>query len=97
METLNSKNSVNFGESGKASQFEFMKSMLESLPAMVNFTEVVTPASAPKKPKTVKPSADGYIYDERSSELHTRALDYSEKNGVDYMSALKLAISDEID
>jgi len=97
METLNSKNSVNFSESGKVSQFEFMKSMLDSLPSMVSFSEVATQASAPKKAKPVRPNAEGYVYDERNSELHSKALSYAEKNNTDYMSALRLVISDEID
>lgn len=96
METLNSKNNVNFSEAGKATQFDFMKSVLTNLPAMVSFSEVATPASAPKKPKTPAPSADGYVYDERNAEIHAKAVDYSEKNGTDYMSALKLVLNDEI-
>lgn len=95
METLNAKNNVNFSEAGKATQFDFMKSMLEKLPAMVSFNEVATPASAPPKPKAPKPSADGYVYDQRNAEIHAKAVSYSESNGVDYMSALKLVLSDE--
>jgi hypothetical protein len=64
---------------------------------MVSFSEVATPASAPpKKAKALTPNADGYVYDERNSEIHSKALDYSEKNGTDYMSALKLVLNDEI-
>jgi hypothetical protein len=96
METLNAKNSVNFSETGKASQFDFMKNVLVNLPAMVSFSEVATPASAPKKPKAPTPNADGYVYDERNAEIHAKAVDYSEKNGTDYMSALKLVLNDEI-
>lgn len=96
METLNAKNNVNFSEAGKATQFDFMKSVLTNLPAMVSFSEVATPASAPKKVKTPVPSADGYVYDERNAEIHAKAVDYSEKNGTDYMSALKLVLNDEI-
>lgn len=94
METLNAKNNVNFSEAGKATQFDFMKSMLESLPAMVSFNEVATPASAPKKPKALTPGADGYVYDQRNADIHAKAVDYAEKNGMDYMSALKLVIDD---
>ena len=96
METLNAKNSVNFSESGKASQFDFMKNVLTNLPAMVSFSEMATPASAPQKPKVQRPNADGYVYDERNAEIHAKAVDYSEKNGTDYMSALKLVLNDEI-
>lgn len=96
METLNSKNNVNFSEAGKATQFDFMRNVLTNLPAMVSFNEVATPASAPKKPKAPTPSADGYVYDERNAEIHAKAVDYSEKNGTDYMSALKLVLNDEI-
>ncbi len=96
METLNAKNSVNFSESGKASQFDFMRNVLTNLPAMVSFSEVATPASAPKKAKTLTPNADGYVYDERNAEIHAKAVDYSEKNGTDYMSALKLVLNDEV-
>lgn len=95
METLNPKNSVNFSETGKVSQFDFMKRVLDNLPSMVSFGEVVTPASAPKAPKAPRPDASGYVYDERNAGIHAKAIDYSEKNGVDYMSALKLVLSDE--
>jgi hypothetical protein len=97
METLNPKNNVNFSEAGKATQFDFMKSMLEKLPAMVTFSEVATPASAPKKPKAPKPNADGYVYDQRSAEVHAKAVEYSEANGTDYMSALKLVLEEDED
>lgn len=94
METLNAKNTVNFSESGKSSQFDFMKGVLANLPSMVSFGEVATPASAPKKPRTPRPNADGYVFDERNAEIHAKAVEFSEANGVDYMSALKLVISD---
>jgi len=97
METLNPKNNVNFSEAGKATQFEFMKGMLEKLPAMVSFSEVATPATAPKKPKAPKPNADGYVYDQRSAEVHAKAVEYSEANGTDYMSALKLVLEEDED
>jgi hypothetical protein len=96
METLNAKNSVNFSESGKTSQFDFMKNMLENLPNMVSFEEVATPASAPpKKKKAPSPSADGYVYDERNAEIYAKALEYSEKNNTDFMSSLKLVIEED--
>jgi len=96
METLNSKNNVNFSEAGKATQFEFMRGMLEKLPAMVSFNEVATPASAPKKAKAPKPNADGYVFDERNAEIHAKAVEYAEANSTDYMSALKLVLNDEV-
>lgn len=97
METLNAKNSVNFSEGGKASQFDFMKGVLNNLPAMVSFSEQATPASAPpKKAKTQAPSADGYVYDERNADVHARAMSYSEEKGVDYMSAVKFVMSEDI-
>lgn len=92
METLNAKNSVNFSETGKASQFDFMKGILENLPAMVSFEEVATPASAPKKAKAPRANADGYMYDERSAELHARAVEYAEQHNTDFLSAVKLVI-----
>ena len=96
METLNAKNSVNFSEGGKASQFDFMKGVLNNLPAMVSFTEQATLASAPtKKAKTHTPSADGYVYDERNAEVHARAMSYSEEKGVDYMSAIKFVMNED--
>jgi len=95
METLNPKNNVNFSEAGKATQFEFMKSMLQSLPAMVNFSEVATPASAPKKAKAPRPSADGYVYDQRNADIHVKAVEYSESGKApDYMSAVKLVLEE---
>ena len=96
METLNAKNNVNFSEAGKATQFDFMKGMLEKLPAMVSFSEVATPASAPKKAKAQRPNADGYVYDERNADIHAKAVEYAEANRTDYMSALKLVLNDEI-
>ena len=94
METLNSKNTVNFSESGKASQFDFFKGVLESLPSMVSFEELATPASEPKKSsKQVAPSADGYVYDPSTADLHAQALEYSEEKGCDYLTAVKDLIS----
>lgn len=95
METLNAKNSVNFSEGGKASQFDFMKGVLNNLPAMVSFSEQATPASAPKKAKAHVPSADGYVYDERNADVHARAMSYSEEKGVDYMSAIKFVMNED--
>jgi hypothetical protein len=95
METLNPKNNVNFSEAGKTTQFEFMKSMLQSLPAMVNFSEVATPGSAPKKAKAPRPSADGYVYDQRNADIHAKAVEYSESGKAsDYMSAVKLVLEE---
>jgi hypothetical protein len=94
METLNSKNSVNFSEAGKASQFDFFKGILGNLPSMVSFEEFATPASAPKAKKQPTPSADGYVYDPNTADLHAQALEYSEQKGVDYTIALKAILSD---
>ena len=94
METLNNKNSVNFSETGKASQFDFFKGVLKNLPSMVSFEEIATPASAPKAPKQLTPSADGYIYDPNTANLHAQALEYSEQKGVEYTIALKAILSD---
>jgi hypothetical protein len=93
METLNNKNSVNFSETGKASQFDFFKGVLGKLPSMVSFEEFATPASAPKSKKQPQPSADGYIYDPATAELHVQALEYAEEKGVDYTIALKAILS----
>jgi len=94
METLNNKNSVNFSESGKTSQFDFFKNVLENLPSMVSFEEFATQASAPAAKKSISPSADGYIYDPSTADLHVQALEYAESKGVDYTIALKAIISD---
>lgn len=94
METLNNKNSVNFSESGKTSQFDFFKNVLENLPSMVSFEEFATQASAPAAKKSISPSADGYIYDPSTTDLHVQALEYAESKGVDYTIALKAIISD---
>lgn len=94
METLNSKNSVNFSEAGKASQFDFFKGVLENLPSMVSFEEFATPASAPKSKKQIAPSVDGYVYDPNTADLHAQALEYAESKGVDYTIALKAILSD---
>jgi hypothetical protein len=93
METLNNKNSVNFSETGKASQFDFFKGVLENLPSMVSFEEFATPASAPPAKKQVTPSADGYVYDPATADLHAQALEYSEAKGVEYTIALKAVLS----
>jgi hypothetical protein len=95
METLNSKNTVNFSEAGKTTQFEFMRGILGNLPAMVTFGEVAPQATAPKKPKAPKPNADGYVFEERNAEIHAKAVEYSEKNGTDYMSAIKFVLENE--
>jgi hypothetical protein len=94
METLNSKNTVNFSEAGKTSQYDFFKSMLENLPAMVSFEEVATKTSAPAKKSAPKPTVDGYVYDPRTSDLHAQALEYSESKGVTYEIALRNVLSE---
>lgn len=94
METLNNKNSVNFSESGKASQFDFFRNVLENLPSMVSFEEFATQASAPAAKKSITPSADGYVYDPSTADLHVQALEYAESKGVEYTIALKAIISD---
>jgi DNA segregation ATPase FtsK/SpoIIIE-like protein len=93
METLNHKNSVNFSETGKASQFDFMRGVLESLPSMVSFEEFATPASAPKQSKSVEPNASGYAYDPNTANVHADALSYAEENGCDYLTAVKFVIN----
>jgi hypothetical protein len=93
METLNNKNSVNFSETGKASQFDFFRGILGNLPSMVSFEEFATPASAPKGRKAPTPSVDGYVYDPSTTELHAQALEYSEQKGVEYTVALKAILS----
>lgn len=93
METLNNKNSVNFSEAGKASQFDFFKGILGSLPSMVSFEEFATPASAPKSRKQPLPSVDGYVYDPTTADLHAQTLEYAEEKGVEYTVALKAVLS----
>jgi len=93
METLNYKNSVNFSETGKASQFDFMRGVLESLPSMVSFEEFATPASAPKQSKSVEPNASGYVYDPNTANIHADALSYAEENECDYLTAVKFVIN----
>jgi len=93
METLNYKNSVNFSETGKASQFDFMRGVLESLPSMVSFEEFATPASAPKQSKSVEPNASGYVYDPNTANIHANALSYAEENECDYLTAVKFVIN----
>jgi len=93
METLNNKNSVNFSETGKASQFDFFRGILGNLPSMVSFEEFATPTSAPKGRKTPTSSVDGYVYDPATTELHAQALEYSEQKGVEYTVALKAILS----
>ena len=95
METLNNKNSVNFSETGKASQFDFFKGILGNLPSMVSFEEFATPVSAPKSRKQPTPSADGYVYDPTTADLHAQALEYAEEKGVDYTIALKAILSNQ--
>jgi hypothetical protein len=98
MSSLNYKGAVNFSEGTRSTQLEFFKEMLESLPSMVSFEEVATPASAPKKRTGVnfsEPSAYGYAYDSKNLNLHQQAIEYSESKGVDYVSALKTILSNQ--
>lgn len=95
METLNSKNSINFSEAGKTSQFDFFKGMLKNLPSVVSFEEVATPASAPQAKKQLTPSATGFAYDPGTANLHAQALEYSESKGVEYSVALKTILSNQ--
>ena len=92
METLNHKSSVNFPETGRASQFDFMRGVLESLPSMVSFEEFATPSSAPNKSKSVEPNASGYAYDPNTANVHADALSYAEENNCDYLTAVKFVI-----
>ncbi len=95
METLNAKNTVNFSEAGKTSQYDFFRGVLEALPSMVSFEEVATQASAVKKPKAPKPPVEGYVYDPSTAELHAKALEYQEKNsGTSYEFALRAILTD---
>ncbi len=95
METLNAKNTVNFSEAGKASQYDFFKGMLEAMPSMVSFEEIATPSSAVKRAKAPKPPVDGYVYDPSTTELHAKALEYQEKNsGTSYETALRAVLID---
>lgn len=97
MSSLNYKGAVNFSEGNRSTQLEFFKNMLEGLPAMVNFEEVATPASAPQKKRAgvnfSEPAAAGYAYDAKNLDLHQQALSYSESNSVDYVTALKTILS----
>ena len=95
METLNHKNSVNFSETGKASQFDFMRGVLESLPSMVSFEEFANPSTAPDKAKIVEPNASGFAYDQSNLDIHSKALSYSEENECDYLTAVKFVINDQ--
>jgi hypothetical protein len=95
METLNSKNTVNFSEQGKASQFDFFKTVLEKLPSMVSFEELATQHSAPPtKKRTSMPSVDGFVFDERQAELHEKAMNYAEEKGVDFTTAIKAVFTE---
>jgi hypothetical protein len=95
METLNAKNTVNFSEAGKTSQYDFFKGVLEALPSMVSFEEVAPQATAVKKPKAPKPPVDGYVYDPNTAGLHAKALEYQEQHsGVTYETALRAILTD---
>ena len=95
METLNAKNTVNFSEAGKTSQYDFFKGVLEALPSMVSFEEVAPQATAIKKPKAPKPPVDGYVYDPATAGLHAKALEYQEQNsGISYETALRAILTD---
>ena len=87
--TLNNKNTVNFSEGGKQSQFKFMQAFLQNLPSVVSYGEVAAPEVKPKDSIKLQPAAAGYSYSEENLEIHKRALDYSEKNNVDYAVAIK--------
>jgi hypothetical protein len=95
METLNAKNTVNFSEAGKTSQYDFFKGVLEAMPSMVSFEEVATPATALKKAKAPKPPVEGFVYDQSTAALHAQALEYQEKNsGTSYEFALRAILTD---
>ena len=95
METLNAKNTVNFSEAGKTSQYDFFRGVLEAMPSMVSFEEVATQATALKKPKAPKPPVEGFVYDQSTAALHAQALEYQEKNsGTSYEFALRAILTD---
>lgn len=91
MSTLNGKNSVNFSEGGRKSQFDFFSEVLANLPQLVNFSEFAHEASAPKK-KNPEAPASGFAYDNSNLDVHSKALEFSEAKGVDYITALKSVI-----
>lgn len=91
MTTLNGKNSVNFSESGRKSQFDFFSDVLCNLPQLVNFSEVAPEATAPKR-KSPQAPANGFAYDNSNLDIHAKALEFSEAKGVDYITALKSVI-----
>lgn len=93
MSSLNGKNSMNFSEGNKRSQFDFFSDVLENLPQLVNFSEVAPQATAPKKKQVAAPES-GYAYEGTNLDLHAKALDYSEAKGVDYLTALKSVIDE---
>lgn len=94
MSTLNGKNTINFSESNRKSQFDFFSEVLTNLPQVVNFSEVATPATAPKKKKlSTRDDLSGFAYDTKSLDLHAEALDFAEANNVDYVTALKTVVS----
>ena len=95
METLNAKNTVNFSEAGKTSQYDFFRGVLEAMPSMVSFEEVATQATALKKAKAPKPPVEGFVYDQSTAALHAQALEYQEKNsGTSYEFALRAILTD---
>lgn len=94
MSTLNGKNTINFSESNRQSQFDFFSEVLTNLPQVVNFSEVATEANAPKKKQlSTKDDLSGFAYDTKSLGLHAEALDFAEANNVDYVTALKTVVS----
>jgi hypothetical protein len=93
MSTLNGKNSINFSETNRKSQFDFFSGVLNNLPQVVNFSELATEASSPVKNKAkAKDELSGFAYDNKSAEIHAKALDFSESHGVDYITALKSVV-----
>ena len=91
MSSLNGKNTMNFSEGSRKSQFDFFSDVLENLPQLVNFSEVAPQATAPTRKKAPAPES-GYAYENSNLELHTKALEFSEAKGVDYVTALKSVI-----
>jgi len=91
MSSLNGKNSMNFSEGTRKSQFDFFSDVLENLPQLVSFSEVAPEASTPKRKKVDSP-ASGYEYDKSNLDIHAKALEFSEAKGVDYVTALKSVI-----
>lgn len=93
LSTLNYKGAVNFSEKTRSTQLDFLKKFIKKLPNLVNFGEngeyLKDSVNMRNSNIDLISQPDGFVYEPNALELHKKAKQYSERNKVDYVTALR--------